>query len=191
MNGIREELKEFFPYKVIQIETAEADDIIGTIVHEEGRELNTGEPILILSGDKDYIQLHTYQNVSQFDPTRKKWVRHDSPDEYLHEHIVKGDRGDGVPNILSPDNCLAIGERQGRMTKKRLEESKDINTLDESLKRNYYRNKSLIDLKEVPSEIKKEVLLKYHEDNLKDRSKLFNYFIAKKLRHLMENIQEF
>jgi len=191
LNGIREELKEFFPYKVIQIETAEADDIIGTIVHEEGRELNTGEPILIRSGDKDYIQLHTYQNVSQFDPTRKKWVRHDSPDEYLHEHIVKGDRGDGVPNILSPDNCLAIGERQGRMTKKRLEESKDINTLDESLKRNYYRNKSLIDLKEVPSEIKKEVLLKYHEDNLKDRSKLFNYFIAKKLRHLMENIQEF
>lgn len=191
LNNIREELKEYFPYKVIQIDTAEADDIIGTIVHEEGTHLNTGVPILILSGDKDYIQLHTYANVSQFDPTRKRWIRHSNPEEYLHEHIAKGDRGDGVPNILSPDNCLVIGERQGRMTKKRIEESKDINNLDESVKRNYYRNKSLIDLSEVPQDIKDQVLERYHEDTSNDRSKLFNYFVSKKLRNLMEHISEF
>lgn len=191
LNKIRSELKEFFPYKVIQIETAEADDIIGTIVHEEGTELNMGNPILILSGDKDYIQLHRYANVSQYDPTRKRWVRHPDPEEYMHEHIVKGDRGDGVPNILSPDNCLVIDQRQARMTKKRIEESKDINNLDEVAKRNYYRNKSLIDLSEVPQDIKDKVLEKYNEPNLKDRSHLFNYFVKNKLRNLMEHLSEF
>ena len=191
LNMIREELKEYFPYKVIQIDTAEADDIIGTIVHREGRDLNMGEPILILSGDKDYIQLHTYANVHQFDPTRKRWITHSNPEEYLFEHIVKGDRGDGIPNILSSDNCLVIGQRQGRVTQKRIEEARNINSLSEQIQRNFKRNKALIDLSEVPSEIQEKILEEYLCENDKDRSKLFNYFIAKKLRNLMENINEF
>ena len=79
LNKIRDELKEFFPYKVIQIDTCEADDIIGTIVHKEGKELNVGEPILILSGDHDFKQLHKYANVKQYDPTRKRWISHSDP----------------------------------------------------------------------------------------------------------------
>ena len=191
LNAVREELKEYFPYKVIHIETAEADDIIGTIVHKEGTILNSGKPILILSGDKDYIQLHKYANVKQYDPTRKRWIRHSDPELYLHEHIVRGDRGDGIPNILSPDNCLVIGERQGRITKNRLEESLDINSLDETLKRNYYRNKSLIDLGDIPQEIKDKVMTQYENENTNDRSKLFNYFVQNKLRNLMEHLSEF
>lgn len=191
MNSIREELKTFFPYKVIQIETAEADDIIGTIVHEEGRDLNVGEKILILSGDKDYIQLHTYANVDQFDPTRKRWIKHSDPENYLFEHIVKGDRGDGIPNILSPDNCLVIGQRQGRVTQKRIEEARNINNLSEQVQRNFRRNRALIDLSQVPSGIKDQILQEYHRENRKDRSQLMNYFITKKLRNLMENLNEF
>ena len=79
LNTIRDELKEFFPYKVIQVDTCEADDIIGVITHEEGTVLNAGEPILILSGDKDYIQLHKYANVKQYDPTRKRWISNANP----------------------------------------------------------------------------------------------------------------
>lgn len=191
LNNIREELKAFFPYRVIQIDTAEADDIIGTIVHAEGKIMNTGEPILILSGDKDYIQLHTYGNVSQYDPTRKKWIAHSNPVEYLHEHIVRGDSGDGVPNILSPDNCLVLRERQKPITKKRLDEAKCINTLPEEMKRNYIRNKTLIDLSLVPDDIKQQALDAYYAENEKDRSLLFNYFVKNKLRHLMEHLQEF
>lgn len=191
LNNVREELKEFFPYKVIQIDTAEADDIIGTIVHTEGTMLNAGNPILILSGDKDYIQLHTYGNVSQYDPTRKRSIKHSNPEEYLHEHIVRGDRGDGVPNILSPDNCLVLKQRQGRVTQKRLDESKDINNMSNEMKRNYIRNKTLIDLSQVPDEIKQKILDEYHTENEKDRSLLFNYFVKNKLRNLMEHISEF
>lgn len=191
LNKIRDEIKTFFPYRVIQIETAEADDIIGTIVHQEGTELNTGEAILILSGDKDYIQLHKYANVKQYDPTRKRWITHSSPEKYLYEHIIKGDTGDGVPNILSADNCLVVGERQRPITKKRLEQWEDINTMTEDVKRNYLRNKSLIDLSQVPDHIRNQVLDIWNSENENNRSQLLNYFIKNKLKNLMEVISEF
>lgn len=191
LNKIRDEIKTFFPYKVIQIETAEADDVIGTIVHHEGTELNTGKPILILSGDKDYIQLHKYANVKQYDPTRKRWITHSSPEKYLYEHIIKGDTGDGVPNILSPDNCLVVGQRQRPITKKRLEEWDDINTMQDEVKRNYMRNKALIDLSQVPAHIKEAVMNEWLATSDADRSQLFNYFIKNKLKNLMESISEF
>jgi hypothetical protein len=192
LNKIRDEIKTFFPYRVIQIETAEADDIIGTIVHHEGVELNNGaEQILVLSGDKDYIQLHKYANVKQYDPTRKRWITHSSPEKYLYEHIIKGDTGDGVPNILSPDNCLVVGERQRPITKKRLEEWEDINNMQDEVKRNYLRNKALIDLSQVPANIKEAVMNEWLPDCNADRSQLLNYFIKNKLKNLMEVISEF
>ena len=191
LGHIKAELKEFFPYRVLQIETAEADDIIGTLVHKYGTPLNTGEPILILSGDKDYIQLHTYANVKQYDPTRKKWIRRDDPEEYLREHIIRGDAGDGIPNILSPDNAFVLGVRQKPITKKRLEGWQDLNNIDGEAKRNYLRNKSLIDLGEIPQDIQDQVMEAYEEQAGKDRSKLFNYFVAHRLKHLMEVIGEF
>jgi len=191
LHKVREELKEFFPYKTIQIETAEADDIIGAIAQEKGTVLNTGEPILILSGDKDYIQLHKYANVRQYDPTRKKWIQHANPEEYLFEHIIKGDSGDGVPNVLSPDNCFVIGERQKPVTKKRLEQFQNLNNLNEEVKRNYYRNKALIDLGEIPEDIRTKILEAYGSDDGVGRKHLFNYFMKNKLRNLMEHLSEF
>ena len=191
LNNIREELKEFFPYKVIQVETCEADDIIGVVTHEEGTELNAGEPILILSGDKDYIQLHKYANVKQYDPVRKRWISNANPEKYLAEHIIKGDAGDGIPNVLSEDNALVMGTRQRPITQKRLAEWSDINNMQDEVKRNYMRNKALIDLTEVPKDMKEEILSLWHEENGKDRSQLLNYFIKNKLRNLMECITEF
>ena len=191
LNRIRDELKTHFPYKVIQIESCEADDIIGTIVHKEGKALNVGEPILILSGDHDFKQLHTYANVKQYDPTRKRWITHSNPDQYLAEHIIKGDAGDGVPNVLSADNALVMGIRQRPVTKKRLLEWADINNMDNEVKRNYLRNKAMIDLTQVPDPIKNQILGEYEAENPKDRSQLINYFIKNKLRNLMESISEF
>lgn len=191
LNKVRQELKDVFPYKVIQIDGAEADDIIGTIIHEEGRELNTGEKFLILSGDKDYIQLHRYANVKQYNPVLKKWVVHSNPDQYLYEHIVKGDAGDGVPNILSPDNSFVMNIRQKPVTKKRLEEWIDINKMSSEVKRNYLRNKSLIDLSEVPQHLKEKILEAYSAENTKDRSQLLDFFIKNRLKLLTESLSEF
>ena len=193
MNKIRAELKEFFPYKVIDIESAEADDIIGTLVKNFGSEMNSGEPILILSGDKDFIQLHTFGNVKQYDPTRKKWVTHKDPHMFLKEHIMKGDSSDGVPNILSSDNCFVVGDRQRPLTAKRMEQYMKVKPteLETSIARNYFRNEQLIDLNHTPEEIRVKVMESYNAQSNKDRSKLMNYFIVNKLRNLTEHIGDF
>lgn len=193
MNNIREEVRDFFPYKVIHIDHCEADDIIGTVVHEYGSELNIGsEPFLILSGDKDYIQLQTYANVDQYDPIRKRWIRNDRPEQYLKEHILKGDTGDGVPNVLSPDNCLAIGERQRPMTKKRLFAlNEGESAMDEETLRRYHRNKMMIDLREIPQNYQDIILSEYRQEKEIGREHLFNFFVKKKLKHLLTDIQDF
>lgn len=189
LNKIRAELKEYFPYRVIDIESAEADDIISTLVR-----VNPFETILILSGDKDFIQLHTYGNVKQYDPTRKKWVSHPDPDRYLEEHILKGDSGDGVPNILSSDNCFVVGERQKPLTQKKMDALIELGLdgkTDHPLFKNFMRNKNLIDLKMIPKEICAKVVESYDAQDNRDRSKLMNYFIAKKLKNLTQHISEF
>lgn len=193
MNNIRNELIEFFPYKVIQIDRCEADDIIGTICHKEGTELNMGsEKMLVLSADKDFVQLQTYANIDQYDPIRKRWLRDDNADKFLAEHILKGDTGDGVPNILSPDNCLAVGERQKAMTKKRLELYKQgTDVMDEETLRRYHRNKMMIDLSEIPQKYQDQILEAYAVEKEVGRGELFNYFIKNKLKHLITDIQDF
>lgn len=192
MGNIRMELQEFFPYKTIYVDDSEADDIIGVICHKYGTPLNNGsEKFLILSGDKDYIQLQTYANVTQYNPVMDKYVRHDDPEKYLAEHILKGDSGDGVPNILSADNALVLGIRQKPMTQKRIALYSGGNNLDEELTARYERNKMLIDLAEPPPEIKEKILEQYETEKTVGRSKLFNYFVSKRLKNLLTDIQDF
>ena len=184
---IREEIHENFPYKVVQVDRCEADDIIATLCHEHGTVMNTGsEKILILSGDKDFIQLHTYANVSQYNPVLKKWVRHAAPDKYIQEHILKGDVGDGVPNVLSPDNCLAVGQRQSPMTKKRLQTLTETpEEMDEETKLRFNRNKQMIDLSMIPEKYTTQILNEYNKEKEVGREKLFNFFVKMKLKNLI------
>ena len=191
LNKVRDELKEFFPYRVIQVDTAEADDVIGTLVQEFG---NTSEKILILSGDKDFMQLQTYMNVKQFDPVRKRWKTTNDPSRFIKEHIIRGDTGDGVPNFLSADNTFVIGSRQKPISNKKLEIWLDKDPkefCDENMLRGYYRNQQLVDLSFIPETIKEQVLEQYQQQAGKDRKHLFNYFIDKRLKLLLESINEF
>jgi hypothetical protein len=189
LNKIRQELKDFFPYRVIDIEAAEADDVIGTLV----RTFSKDEPMLILSGDKDFIQLHIWPNVKQYDPVRKRWITHNNPEQYLKEQILKGDSGDGVPNVLSSDNCFVVGERQRPLTARKMEKilSTPPEDMEREVARNYIRNAMLIDLSNTPDTIKEKVIVSYNAQNNKDRSKLMNYFIANRLKNLTESIGEF
>lgn len=193
IHKIRSEIEEFFPYKVISVDRCEADDIIATLCMEFGTELNTGsEKILILSGDKDFIQLHKYANVDQYNPVLKKYVTHANPQWYLVEHVLKGDTGDGVPNILSPDNCLAVGERQKPMTKKRIEQfTQNPESMDAETRLRFNRNKQMIDLTQIPQEYKDQILENYNVNPDVGRGHLFNYFVKNKLKGLIGDLQDF
>jgi hypothetical protein len=181
---IRTELKEFFPYPVIEVEGCEADDVIATLVFEYG----DFTPILILSGDKDFLQLHTFSKTKQYDPVRKKWISSNDPLTYLMEHILRGDAGDGVPNVLSPDDTFVTGTRQKPLTQKKI----DILVKDQSsVSRNFYRNAQLIDLSHTPTELNLKILTEYNNQQNKTKSKLFDYFIKHKLSNLMDSIGDF
>ena len=191
LHKIRDELKAFFPYRVIQVDGAEADDIIGTLAMNYG---DTSEKILILSGDKDFVQLQRYNNVKQYDPVQKKFRTTNDPDRFIKEHIMRGDTGDGIPNFLSTDNCLVVGDRQKPVSNKKLESWVYLNPeefCDEHMLRGYRRNQQLVDLTYIPNDIQKNIWEEYKAQAGKDRKNLFNYFIEKKLKNLIESINEF
>lgn len=196
LNKIRDELKENFPWRVIQVERAEADDIIGTLCNRFGKILvnDDTESILVLSGDKDFGQLQKYSNVEQFSPITKKWIRINNPEAFLREHIMRGDRGDGIPNFLSGDNVIVTGARQKPLMSKKLDawilcDPKDF--CDENMLRNYKRNEALVDLSKIPQEISDQINRAYDDYIIPDRRGLMNYFIKNRLKNLMENIGEF
>jgi 5'-3' exonuclease len=191
LNKIRDELKENFPYKVIDVEGAEADDVIGVLAP---RLASNGE-VLILSSDKDFVQLQKYDNVIQYSPILKKFVQVDNPAQYVKEHIIKGDRGDGIPNFLSPDNTFALGERQKTINKKKLEEwinkSPEEFCITEVMLRGYKRNQMLVDLDFIPETIQSAIVSSYETTKAGNKQKMLNYFIDKKLRNLIECLDEF
>jgi hypothetical protein len=196
LNKVKGEIKENFPYKVIQVSRAEADDIIGTLTNRFGMFLNNDdtEKILILSGDKDFGQLQKYANVDQFSPVTKRWVRISNAERFLKEHIMKGDRGDGIPNFLSHDSCIVAKERQKPLASKKLDYWVEQNPEDfcsTEMLRNYHRNKQLVDLTCVPNNIKDEVNRQYDEYVLPSRKGLLNYFVKNRLKLLTECIGEF
>ena len=188
LNKIRNEIKENFPYKYLEVFGAEADDIIGFLCEE-----NRDEKIMIISGDKDFIQLQKYPNVKQWSPITKKDVNGFNPTTYLKEHILRGDTSDGVPNVLSPDNTFVDGLRQRPLSRKKIQSwllggGSDWN---DEVKRNFQRNSTLIDLSRTPEELKNQIRLEYNNAPHGDRSKLLNYFMQNKLKELTENIGEF
>lgn len=191
LDRVRQELKDNLPHKVIDVEGAEADDIIGVLTARMSKQ----EPILILSSDKDFIQLQKYDNVTQYSPILKKFISSDNPRDYIKEHIIRGDKGDGIPNFLSSDNVFVIGERQKVINTKKLEEwmkqsVEEICTTDDML-RGYRRNQRLVDLDFTPEDIRESIVNAYENIEVGNKQKLMNYFIQKRLGKLIDVLDEF
>jgi hypothetical protein len=198
LNKVKDEIAEHLPYKVIQVSQAEADDVIGTLVANT-QEFGQYEPVMIISADKDFIQLQRYDNVQQFSPMTKKLLTDKNPHRYLFEHIVKGDSGDGVPNILSDDNVfITEGMRQTPVRATKIEDwyaaykKSDVKTvLDDNTYRNYIRNRTLIDLEYTPSDIREIILDTYNKALVVGNSKVLNYLISNRCNMLIGCAEEF
>jgi len=202
LNKIREEIAENFPYTVVRVDGCEADDVIGTLVTrnpDPNRDYDP-EKIMIVSSDRDFLQLQKYKFVRQFSPLLKKELSVDNPRVWLQTHIIKGDKGDGVPNILSDDNVFVEGFRQTPITQKKIDNI--IEDLEEgellyaaSWYRNYCRNKKLIDLTETPQELRREIINNFMADKPDTRwtrrGKVFPYLVENKCNELIKSAQEF
>ena len=183
------DLNNYFPFKCIEVENAEADDVIGILSK------HIQDKSLIISSDKDYFQLQRYNWISQYSPITKKQVKPDvSPSNYLREHIIRGDKGDGIPNFLSADNIFVEGGRQAPITKKKLDSwfGKDPKEFcDETMLRNFQRNELLIDFDKIPKEIENNILESYANSVINKKSKLLNYFIENRFKEFISKIDNF
>ena len=195
LNEVREELRNNFPYKLIQINGCEADDIIGTLAYNT-QEFGQFENVVIISNDHDFAQLQIMDNIKQFGPLQKKFIVEKNPKLKLLTHIFKGDAGDGVPNVLSGDNVFVEGVRQTPLSQKKLDAM--IKDLDDgellyaaSWYRNYQRNQRLVDLKYTPDHLRKEILTAFEKEPIGKGSLVLPYLINKKCKMLIECASEF
>ncbi len=187
LNIIRDEIKENLPFKVIQVNQAEADDIIASLVIDSSK-VESPEKTLILSADKDFIQLHKYNFVNQYDPVKNRWITHDNPVQYLQEHIIKGDRSDGIPNILTCDDAIVTGKTQKKMSKEKITSLASMNPQDFTnfiRLRNWKRNSQLIDLEQIPEEVVNKILVTYETTTTPDCISI-DYFISNNIQDIIE-----
>lgn len=190
LNKIRDELKNHSPYKVIDVDTAEADDVIAVLATK----FSAIEKVMILSSDKDFAQLQKFPNVEQYSPILKKSIKEPLPNVQLKQLIIRGDKGDGIPNILSKDETFIEGIRQKPIT-----EAKIINWLNQEpnefctdeMLRNFKRNEMLIDLTQIPETLKQSIIDTYENTKGHTRQEFMNYMIANRLKNLIEVIDEF
>ena len=187
MNVIQDEVIKTFPYKNLQINDAEADDIIAII----SKHNHNNEKILIVSSDKDFQQLQRYENVYQYSPIIKDFLICEDPENFLLEHIIKGDSSDGIPNILSDDDVFVEENKRQKPCGK-----KKINTIKGELSEwtnsnNWNRNQRMIDMNMIPEEVENSILEEYAKEPIGKRSNMLDYFIQKNLKNLMGNIEEF
>jgi len=190
LNQVKSELYENFPYKVIEVCTCEADDIIAIIVSHF-----PASPTLILSGDKDFMQLQKFDHVKQYSPMQKKFLQCDQPEQKLREHILRGDKSDGIPNILSGDDSIVNEDkRQSPLTRVKVEKwlnQQPIQLEDKTLQEHYDRNEKLVDLTKVPDDLTNQIKDAYDNSMPNGREKLFGYMIKHRLKNLIEHIEEF
>lgn len=194
LNKIRDEIREHLPYKVIRIDTCEADDIIASICHKYGRFLGDDEKILIISGDKDFGQLQKYSNVYQYAPVQKKMIAINNPESFRKEHIMLGDRSDGVPNFISDDDTFIENKRQKPLRRDKISEWIYMDPeqfCNREMLRGYKRNQMLIDLGKIPEDLQNECIKQFDFAECNDRSKIFDYFIKNRLGNLTESISDF
>jgi hypothetical protein len=191
-DNIRDETKESLPYKTIEVYGAEADDVIGTLARTYG----SSQPVLIVSGDKDFNQLQDYPLVEQFSPTKKKFLRCADPVDFLRRQVICGDDGDGVPNILSDDSCLAEGRRQKPIFEKKLETWVKVKRPEEfcsseEVRKNFSRNTIMIDLSQTPKEIQEDVLRQYMTTKVSNQRSVYKYLASHGLTGLIDRLSDF
>jgi hypothetical protein len=191
---VENEISENFAFPVVKADGAEADDVIATLTIR-----NPDEKVLIISSDKDFLQLQKFKGVSQFSPMKNSFYDVDDPMEYWFEHVCKGDSSDGVPNILSPDDIfMTEGSRQKPVTKKRIEAWKmhqdyEGNMTEEEYT-NFKRNMKLISLIHpnlIPENVTEGILSSFESQGGKNNSKVLSYLIKNRCKMLVECVEEF
>lgn len=195
------EIDEVFPWMIMRVANTEADDIIAVICQQ----FHCDEKIMILSNDKDFMQLQRYPSIYQYSPIKKEELKCTDPKAFLLEHILKGDSTDGIPNILSDDDVFVVEDkRQKTLGKKKMLQLISDGKLSEQ--ENWNRNQTLVDFSCIPDTIREDIIRKYkneksHRENKRQEisntpgqgmfTRVSTYFTNNNLNNLMDLVEDF
>ena len=201
LNTVLQEMQDVSLFPCIRVTHAEADDVIGVLTKKAFRE---SEKVLIISSDKDFVQLQKYAGVEQYSPAinmyKGGFVKNDTPAQFLIEHIIKGDSGDGIPNIFSrPDVFVDPNARQTPASKKKIAQMMDyvygngVSSVPDEWRQNFERNQKLIDLDHTPKDISEIILAQAADEFQKapKKAEFLQYLVANRCALLAQNIHNF
>jgi hypothetical protein len=154
-----EELKQVLPFRFINLENVETDDIIYEAIMTE---MDKYDKFQIYSTDADFRQLLRHKKVELYNPMMRKFIESADPEYDLFEKIIRGDKSDGIPNIYMD----SITVKQKPIFTTRIKNwYDDRNEFKEFLKEQpkevqcrFIRNKKLIDMRDIPDDIKQEII---------------------------------
>lgn len=201
LSDMKTELKEIFPWRVINVSAAEGDDVIAVLAqHASTRTIQDGmfeaqEKTLVISSDKDMCQLMDLGEVRQYSPMQKKYVPKVDKN-FLIEKIIRGDSGDGVPSVLCPDDWFVNEEYNGiratAVTKKVVERFMAGTGLTDEEKTRFERNRRLISFEYIPDHVRDGILSAYHDTvPSADLNKVMTFLMSVKAKQLLDRIYEF
>lgn len=190
-NVIKQEFAENLPYKVVEVEGAEADDVIAVLCKVYGNQRD----VVIVSSDKDFLQIqqNIASRVKQYSPFHRKFISPENKEYSLFEHIVRGDAGDGIPNILSDADVFMCDDKRSkplRVTRIKEWEQYGVERPEcfcssEAELDNFIRNRTLIDLRKIPDAVVTRIVDKYNSVK-PNKMRLFNYLVKNKLNKILE-----
>lgn len=200
MNEVIDELKNNMPYYVIDVHKAEADDVIASITQDCSMK---NIPVLIISSDGDFTQLHKFDQVKQWSPMQKKFIypKYGIPKLDLTYKIMKGDKKDNVASINVRADFLSTrveGERQPAVKTSLIEsvcECIDDGSIEKLLTPSqwarYQENRLLIDFDYIDSNIKTQILEQFNSYKVPAKGKIYSYFVKNGLNKHLSNINDF
>lgn len=199
MNKLSSDLKHYMPFKVLQIMSAEADDIIAIVA------LHTNNNCIIVSNDEDYLQLCS-KRVKVYNPSKKKYINCNNTEKFIVSKCLMGQAKDDIFNVITPDNWgktkLTEGKRKpgfGEVALRKVEKigyknwlqkKKIYKNLDVTVnpEKNFNRNRVLIDFKKIPQTIEGRILDQYYNQNYPPPENIFQFFKIYNMRGFLEKI---
>lgn len=192
LNELKVEFRNELPFRFVEVDRCEADDIIAVIATMYGP---TGD-VVIVSSDKDLIQIHARicDKVKQYSPYHEKFI-HENGEYDFFTHIIKGDSSDGIPNIFSDDDTFLVeSKRQVPVRTDKLNEWKktglkkpEVFCTSAEITDKFNRNLKLIDMTLIPQNIQQQIVSAYNASECKNRLSLFDYAAKHKLKQIIEN----
>ncbi len=176
---IIDEFKANLPYKILKIKGGEGDDVVAVIAN------HTKENVLIVSRDKDFMQLLTNDNIKQYDPVVDQFIEKDENIKLkLFTHIMKGDDSDDIPCVYSPSDFYLKENRERQKSIKKTDVEKwvlynedELKTeLGEEVYKRFEENRNLIDLSKIPDNIQQAIIDEYEKYEI-PKNNVYKYIL--------------